>query len=143
MRVRGRILLLTSLIALMCALVATPAAAVHPEPDDDTPKVAIIVGPVGEELTPVYIDLAERAADAAFEGGAEVARAYSPNATPQRVLEAVEDANIVVYFGHGTGLPKSVGASFDPEVANGWGLQGPRARHARRQLGQRHAEVLR
>lgn len=124
MRVPGLALILVALTAM----VALPAAAVAPPRDDDTPKVAIIVGPVGSELTPVYIELAERAADAAFEGGAEVARAYSPDASPQAVLEAVEDANIVVYFGHGTGLPRNVGASFDPEISNGWGLQGPRAR---------------
>ena len=117
--------MLVAVLGLLLVLGALPAAA---NVEDDAPKVAIIVGPVGEQLTPLYIELAERAADAAFEGGAKVERAYSPDATPERVLEAVEDANIVVYFGHGTGLPKGLTSSFDPEVANGWGLQGPRAR---------------
>ena len=122
MRVRGRILPAVLLGAALLA-VAAPSVA---RGADDVPKVAIIVGPVGERLTPVYIGLAELAADAAVEGGAQVVRAYSPNATPERVLAAVADANIVVYFGHGTGY-RGPGTSFDPLVANGWGLQGPRA----------------
>jgi len=58
-------------------------------------KVAIIVGPVGS-LTPTYLALAELAAAEASRGGATVARAYSPNATPAAVLAAVKDANIVI-----------------------------------------------
>ena len=50
--------------------VAEPGRAAPPA------RVAIIVGPVGEELTPVYIALAEAAARAAETRGAAVARAY-------------------------------------------------------------------
>lgn len=88
-------------------------------------KVAIIVGPVGEELTPVYIALAEAAATAAEERGASVARAYSPDATAPNVLAAVEDANVVVYFGHGVGSPNPYSDAPNPETTNGWGLNGP------------------
>lgn len=91
-------------------------------------RVAIIVGPVGEALTPVYIGLAEAAALAAESRGALVTRAYSPNATAENVLAAVEGANIVVYLGHGVGTPNPYSATPDPGATNGWGLQGPNAR---------------
>lgn len=90
-------------------------------------KVAVIVGPVGEELTPVYIGLGEAAATAAEQRGALVARAYSPNASAERVLAAVEGASIVVYLGHGVGTPNPYSATPNPETANGWGLNGPNA----------------
>ena len=95
---------------------------------DTSPVVAIIVGPVGAELTPVYLDLAERAAAAAESHGAEVRRAYSPDATAERVLAAVEGASIVVYLGHGVGSPNPYSAVPDPATVNGWGLNGPGAR---------------
>ena len=98
------------------------ASAVSPTP---TPKVAIIVGPVGS-LTPTYLHLAELAAGAAEAGGATVARAYSPQATPANVLAAVADAHVVIYFGHGYGHPSPYGP-LDTTRQNGWGLQGPAA----------------
>lgn len=91
-------------------------------------KVAVIVGPVGEALTPVYLALGEAAASAAEARGATVARAYSPDATADRVLEAVEGANIVVYLGHGVGTPNPYSSTPDPATTNGWGLNGPSAR---------------
>lgn len=114
-------------IALVAALLlgvlsAAPAAARAP-----APKVAIIVGPVGEELTPEYLTLAEMAAATAEARGARVARAYSPNATPENVVAAVEGANVIVYLGHGTGFPNPYSDTPNPAVVNGWGLQGPAA----------------
>ncbi len=97
---------------------AAPARAAAPA------RVAIIVGPVGEELTPVYIGLAEAAATAAELAGAEVAKAYSPDASAENVLAAVEGANVVVYFGHGVGSPNPYGPA-NPRTTNGWGLNGP------------------
>ena len=91
-------------------------------------KVAIIVGPVGEELTPVYISLAEAAADAAETRGATVARAYSPDADQHSVRKAVRDANIVIYFGHGVGTPNPYSDTPSPSTTNGWGLNGPQRR---------------
>jgi hypothetical protein len=102
---------------------AAPAAAL-----DGSPRVAIIVGPVGEALTPVYLELAEAVEEAAEAHGAAIATAYSPEATPERVLEAVEGAHIVVYFGHGFGYPNPYGGPLDESVQNGWALQGPNAR---------------
>jgi hypothetical protein len=91
-------------------------------------RVAVIVGPVGEELTPVYLGLAEAAALAAEQRGALVTRAYSPAATAETVVAAVEGASIVVYLGHGVGSPNPYSASPDPTTTNGWGLNGPNAR---------------
>lgn len=91
-------------------------------------KVAIIVGPVGEELTPTYIALAEAAVSAAETRGATVATAFSPNATAENVVAAVEGANIVVYLGHGVGSPNPYSDNPDPATTNGWGLNGPNAR---------------
>lgn len=116
--------LLLGLLSLVGALgVPAPVAGAAPPA-----KVAIIVGPVGEQLTPVYLALAEAAAVAAEQRGAVVARAYSPQATAERVLAAVEDANIVVYLGHGVGSPNPYSATPDPATTNGWGLNGPGAR---------------
>lgn len=89
--------------------------------------VVIIVGPVGA-LTDTYRDLAEQSATAAERHGATVRRAYSPDADPEQVLTAVEGADIVIYFGHGTGYPNPYSDTLNPETANGWGLQGPQAR---------------
>ena len=100
---------------------AAPARAASPA------KVAIIVGPVGEELTPVYISLADAAATAAETRGATVAKAYSPDATAEGVLEAVEGANIVIYFGHGVGTPNPYSDDPSATTTNGWGLNGPKA----------------
>jgi hypothetical protein len=117
----GRSLLLV-LVLVATLLDASPARAAEP------PKVAIIVGPVGAELTPVYIEIAEAAARRAEAAGAVVARAYSPDADPQHVLAAVDGARIVVYLGHGVGVPNPYSDHPDPEKVNGWALQGPNAR---------------
>jgi hypothetical protein len=113
----------------LAALAVLSLAATFPPPADaagSPAKVAIVVGPVGS-LTPTYLALAELAAVEAERQGATVARAYSPQATPANVLAAVEDANIVIYFGHGYGHPSPYGG-LDTARQNGWGLQGPRAR---------------
>lgn len=112
----------------LAALVLATAAASAPPASASVPstKVAIIVGPVGS-LTPTYLGLAELAAAEAELHGATVARAYSPQATPANVLAAVQDANIVIYFGHGYGHPSPYGG-LDTARQNGWGLQGPLAR---------------
>ena len=119
------VLVLATLLATFVGSLGlpTPAAAAR-----STTKVAIIVGPVGEELTPVYISLAETAAKAAEERGAEVARAYSPDADEASVRKAVHHANIVIYFGHGVGTPNPYSDTPNPLTTNGWGLNGPNRR---------------
>jgi hypothetical protein len=120
-----RALVLATLVATVLAGLGTAVPARAAEAPH---KVAVIVGPVGEELTPIYLDLAEAAAMAAEARGALVQRAYSPDATAERVLAAVEGASIVVYLGHGVGTPNPYSASPDPATTNGWGLNGPNAR---------------
>ncbi len=114
----------TILAALVTLFVSTSGTAAGREAEPVAPKVAIIVGPVGAELTPVYLELAELAATAAEERGATVERAYSPDATADRVLEAVEGANIVIYLGHGVGTPNPYSDHPSPHAVNGWGLNG-------------------
>jgi hypothetical protein len=118
---------MVALLALATLLAGHGFAAPARGAEEPT-KVAVIVGPVGEELTPVYIGLAEAAAAAAEGRGATVARAYSPDATAENVLAAVEDASIVIYLGHGVGSPNPYSDAPDPATSNGWGLNGPNAR---------------
>ena len=114
-------LVLVTLFAAFVAGLALPASAAGSQ----AVKVAIIVGPVGEELTPVYISLADAAATAAETRGATVAKAYSPTATADAVLAAVENANVVIYLGHGVGTPNPYSDVADATTMNGWGLNGP------------------
>jgi hypothetical protein len=116
-------------LAIMLATMLASLGFAAPARGAEAPlKVAVIVGPVGGELTPVYLELAEAAALAAETRGATVARAYSPDATAERVLAAVEGASIVVYLGHGVGSPNPYSARPNPATTNGWGLNGPKAR---------------
>ena len=114
-------------VVLLATLLASLGFAAPAAGSEGALKVAIIVGPVGEELTPVYISLADAAATAAETRGATVARAYSPEATAEKVLAAVEDANIVIYLGHGVGTPNPYSDVPSAETMNGWGLNGPGA----------------
>ena len=109
------VLIATASIGLMPGTAPGPVAAAGP-------KVAIIVGPVGN-MTNGYRTAADRVATAATAAGATVAKAYSPNATWSKVLAAVAGANVVVYFGHGNGYPNpyTVGTEYTDRV-NGWGL---------------------
>jgi hypothetical protein len=116
-----------AVVLALATLVAGPGFAM-PARGAEPVKVAVIVGPVGEELTPVYLALAEAAASAAEERGASVARAYSPEATAENVLAAVEGAGIVVYLGHGVGSPNPYSDAPNPATTNGWGLNGPKAK---------------
>jgi hypothetical protein len=117
-----------ALLLVLATLIGGLVSAAPVEGSQTPPKVAIIVGPVGAELTPTYLALGEAAATAAEARGAVVARAYSPDATADRVLEAVAGANIVVYLGHGVGTPNPYSETSNPATTNGWGLNGPAAR---------------
>ena len=120
---RSVLVVATLLASLLASLgLAAPARAATPI------KVAIIVGPVGEELTPVYLALADAASTAAETRGATVATAYSPDATADKVLAAVEGANVVIYFGHGIGTPNPYSDTPSAATTNGWGLNGPKAK---------------
>ena len=114
---RLRTSVVTALFATVAVLgtPAQPAAAAGE-------KVAIIVGPVGS-LTTNYINRANEVASVATAAGATVAKAYSPKATWAKVQAAVDDADVIVYFGHGNGYPNpyTIGTEYTDRV-NGWGL---------------------
>jgi hypothetical protein len=118
------LLILVAIVAMLLGSLGHAPAARAATPV----KIAIIVGPVGDELTPVYISLAEAAATAAETRGATVATAFSPDATADNVLAAVDGANVVVYFGHGVGSPNPYSDTPNPATTNGWGLNGPKAK---------------
>jgi hypothetical protein len=86
------------------------------------PKVALIVGPAGETITARYKALANEAATVARNAGAEVVKVYSPNATWPAVRDAIRDASIVVYLGHGNGWPSRYRSELFPPSQNGFGL---------------------
>ncbi|HEX5827340.1 MAG TPA: hypothetical protein VFY23_07455 [Candidatus Limnocylindrales bacterium] len=85
------------------------------------PKVAIVVGPVGD-ITPRYRSLANEAAAVARDAGAQVVKVYSPNATWPAVKQALKGASIVIYLGHGNGWPSRYRDALYPPSQNGFGL---------------------
>jgi hypothetical protein len=108
--------------ALAAALLA-PLATPQPAKAAVTPiKVAIIVGPMGSSQTSSNRSHANDLADYATSMGATVVKAYSPNATYSKVRTAVAGANIVVYYGHGSGYPNPYHNSLLADRNNGWGL---------------------
>ncbi|HEX2194984.1 MAG TPA: Ig-like domain-containing protein [Candidatus Limnocylindria bacterium] len=113
---RSRALVATCLsLAFAASLLAPlPAAAA-------SPKVVIIVGPTGG-LTDTYRSQGNAIASAAAAAGANVVKVYSPNATWANVRSAVNNANVIVYLGHGNGFPSPYSNVEDPTRVNGWGL---------------------
>ena len=52
----------------------------------------------------------------------DVVELYSPNATWPAVREALQGASLVVYMGHGNGLPSRYRDALYPPTQNGFGL---------------------
>ena len=111
-----RAVLALALLASSAAFLATPSPSAAA-----TQKVAIIVGPTAIS-TSSYVPYADQIAATASAAGATVVKAYCANATPAKVLAAVQGANIIVYLGHGNGFPNPYSATLDPNSVNGWGL---------------------
>jgi hypothetical protein len=107
-------------LSLLIAIAATAAMPQIPV-QAASPKVAIIVGPVGG-LTSTYRSMADKVAAAATAAGATVVKAYSPAATWANVRHAVNGATVVVYFGHGNGYPNPYSDAENTDRVNGWGL---------------------
>jgi len=109
--------------ALIAAVVlSTAILGVAPAPASAAgEKVAIIVAPVGG-MTNGYRAQADQVAAAAIAAGAIPVTVYSPNATWANVRDAVNGANVIVYFGHGNGFPNPYSATQNPDRVNGWGL---------------------
>jgi hypothetical protein len=100
--------------------------AVGPLAIDPTPtlaagkKVVVVVGPTGSQ-TSDFIKAAKRYASVARSYGATTKEIYSPNATWGRVKYHAQNANIVIYLGHGNGYPSPYG-SFQRYTKDGFGL---------------------
>ena len=112
---RLQTLLLASLLLASASLPGVAAAA-GPEP-----KVAVIVGPVGD-ATERYLARGEAAARAAEAYTSRVVRVFTPNATWSAVKRALKGASVVVYLGHGNGWPSPYRDGLYPPTQNGFGL---------------------
>jgi len=83
-------------------------------------KAVFIVGPASGS-TWEYLDQAEGMAKQAEAEGMKVFRVFTPHATWQRVLDVIQGANLVVYFGHGNGWPSPY-PPFQEDSKDGLGL---------------------
>ena len=83
-------------------------------------KAVFIVGPASAS-TWEYIDQAKGMANQAEAEGMKVIRVFTPHATWQRVLDVIQGANLVVYFGHGNGWPSPY-PPFQEDSKDGFGL---------------------
>ncbi|MGH2356566.1 MAG: S-layer homology domain-containing protein [Candidatus Limnocylindria bacterium] len=110
------IFLVVSLLFAAAALAAAPHSA-----RAAGEKVVIVVGPVGT-LTDNYRARGDQIAATATAAGAQVVKVYSPDATWENVLAAVNGANVIVYVGHGNGYPNPYGSTELTDRTNGWGL---------------------
>ena len=101
---------------LVSAALAGPVSAARPEP-----RVAVIVGPVGD-LTDFYRSIGADAAREARRWTSDVVTVVSPNATWPAVKRALRGASIVVYLGHGNGWPSPYRDALYPPTQDGLGL---------------------
>jgi hypothetical protein len=108
--------------AALAVALAAPFAAPAPARAAVSIKVALIVGPMGASQTQHNREHADQLAEEAEALGATVVKAYSPNATYAKVRAAVAGANIIVYWGHGSGYPNPYGSKLRADRSNGWGL---------------------
>jgi flagellar hook assembly protein FlgD len=116
----------TFVIALLCALAAQLAPGsigARPVRADTVrvPKAVFIVGPTGS-LTDDNLADAEKMAQQAEAVGMEVHRVFFPHATWDNVLANIQDANLVVYMGHGYGWPSPYTATLTESRQDGMGL---------------------
>jgi hypothetical protein len=114
---RASTALLVALLVALGALLSGPAPAARAS---EPLKAVIIVGPTGS-LTSQNLSNGEKMAQAAEAQGMQVRRIFHPRATWERVLAAVQGANLVVYMGHGNGWPSPYGP-FQERTKNGFGL---------------------
>jgi hypothetical protein len=101
---------------LVSAALAGPVVAARPQP-----RVAIIVGPVGD-LTDYYRSIGADAAREARRWTSDVVSVVSPNATWPAVKRALRGASVVVYLGHGNGWPSPYRDALYAPTQDGLGL---------------------
>ncbi len=117
-RARFRLAIVT-IIAVAMVFAAAPLSL--PGARAASPRVAIIVGPVGS-LTSAYRADADAAAAEARRFTDDVVTVYSPNATWSAAQAAMRGASIVVYLGHGNGFPSRYSRTLNPRSQDGLGL---------------------
>ena len=114
------------LAVILVATALTPtvlsAPRTEPRPAAAAPKVAFIVGPVGDDHTNEFRESAEKGAAVARRYTPNVVTVYTPNATWKAAKKALQGASIVVYLGHGNGWPSKYRDSPYPSTQNGLGL---------------------
>jgi flagellar hook assembly protein FlgD len=109
------------LLAALALLTASFGVSVQPASAAATsPKVVIIVGPVGSS-TAHYKRDADQVAAEARRYTSDVTKVYTPNATWSRVKSVAQGANILVYLGHGNGWPSPY-PPFQTVTKDGLGL---------------------
>ena len=110
-----------ALAMLIAATFAVGGLAAQPAPTLAAgKKVVIVVGPVGS-ATASYKDSARKYASVARRYGAKVVEIYSPYATWSKVKYHAQNANVLIYLGHGNGHPSPYG-SFQRYTKDGMGL---------------------
>ncbi len=119
-RSRGRVLRTLSLIGLAAALAAGGLAVGPHQTFASGKKVVVVVGPVGS-LTGYFKDTANTIAATAKSYGANVIKIYTPYATWDRVKNAANGANVLIYVGHGNGWPSPY-KPFQTYTKDGMGL---------------------
>ena len=113
--------LIAVLASLLVASLIAPVAAAAPAQGRAVPRVVVVVGPSGAATTR-YRTEARAAARLAREYTPDVTEIYSPNATWPAVRKALQGASLVIYMGHGNGLPSQYRNSLYPPTQNGFGL---------------------
>ncbi len=112
------------MLAALLALVATATMAASPARATAQPaaglKAVFIVGPASYN-TSQYIHEATDMARAAAAEGMSVHKVFTPNATWQNVLNVIQGANLVVYWGHGNGWPSPY-PPYQEDTKDGFGL---------------------
>jgi hypothetical protein len=110
-----------AIVASLAALVALPAAAPAVAAASNSPRVVVIVGPVGD-LTDDYRAVGAAAAREASKWTSDVVTIASPSATWPAVKRALQGATVVVYLGHGNGFPSPYRSTLYPPTEDGLGL---------------------
>lgn len=101
---------------VVAAALVGPVSAARPEP-----RVAVIVGPVGD-LTDFYRSVGAAAAREARRWTSDVVSVVSPDATWPAVKRALRGASIVIYLGHGNGWPSPYRDALYRPTQDGLGL---------------------
>jgi flagellar hook assembly protein FlgD len=122
----GRARIATVALALLCAVFAQLAPGstgtrIARADSAPVPKAVFIVGPTGS-LTDMDLTDAERMAEQAEAVGMEVHRVFFPHATWDNVLANIQNANLVVYMGHGYGWPSAYTDVLTESRQDGMGL---------------------